>query len=136
MPVVQLGIQQPVIAETGILIKEPGAETAIIPFGHGVQRTCPGHARFQLIVPGVLKLCAPIILAILVPIGIAVGLGVAFLEFQTWMILPIICFGLIAFVVAALVRSVITTYISASWTLAYREMTGVGTEEIVEVSSA
>ena len=46
------------------------------------------------------------------------------------------CLGLVAVVIAVLVKSVITTYISASWTLAYRELTGVSTEEIVEVSGA
>ena len=53
MPVAQFGIQQPVVAEMGVFVKELGAESAVIPLGHRVQRTGPGHTGFQFVVPGV-----------------------------------------------------------------------------------
>ena len=69
-----------------------------------------------------------LILALIVP----VVAGIVLLEPQTWMILPGMFLGLVVIAITVLVRSVVTTYISASWTLAYREMTGVesGLEQI------
>ncbi len=40
-----------------------------------------------------------------------------------WAIGPALCVGFLAFIFFALLRSVVTTYISASWTLAYRQLT-------------
>jgi hypothetical protein len=42
-----------------------------------------------------------------------------------WLAVPICGGGLIALIVGALIRSVVETFTSATWTLAYREMTGV-----------
>ncbi|MFC2055149.1 hypothetical protein ACFLV7_12785 [Chloroflexota bacterium] len=42
----------------------------------------------------------------------------------TWLILPACFAGLIMVIVFALIKSVVTTFTSATWTLAYREMTG------------
>ena len=77
-----------------------------------------------------------LMLAIFVPVVIAFGLGSQIIEPQMWMILPAVCFGLVAVVVSALVRSIITAYISTTWTLAYREMTGVGQEQLEPASTA
>jgi hypothetical protein len=41
-----------------------------------------------------------------------------------WLIAPLCCGGLIAVIVGALIGSIIETFTSATWTLAYREMTG------------
>jgi hypothetical protein len=52
-----------------------------------------------------------------------------------WILAPICIGGLLFIIIAALINSVVTTFTSATWTLAYREMTGLtGTtvEPIVE----
>ena len=41
----------------------------------------------------------------------------------TWLIVPACFVGLVALIVFALIKSVVTTFTSATWTLAYREMT-------------
>ena len=40
-----------------------------------------------------------------------------------WSFLPLLCGGLIALVLFALINSVVTTFTSATWTLAYRDLT-------------
>ena len=45
-----------------------------------------------------------------------------------WLIAPACCGGLVALIVFALVAAVIETFTSASWTLAYRELTGIALE--------
>jgi hypothetical protein len=53
-----------------------------------------------------------------------------------WIIAPAICGGLVMLVVFALLRSIVTTYISTTWTLAYRELTGWETPlELEEVAA-
>lgn len=42
----------------------------------------------------------------------------------TWLIVPACFAGLVMVIVFALIKSVVTTFSSATWTLAYREMTG------------
>lgn len=42
-----------------------------------------------------------------------------------WVIAPMCCGGLLAFIVFALIGSIVETFTSATWTLAYREMTGL-----------
>lgn len=49
-----------------------------------------------------------------------------------WTIAPVVCMGLIAVIFSALIRSVATVFISASWTLAFRELTGWGTPHASE----
>ncbi len=44
-------------------------------------------------------------------------------EVGEWIIAPICCGGLFAIVLGALIGSVVNTFTSATWTLAYREMT-------------
>lgn len=70
-------------------------------------------------------------------LGLAVPafIGIALLEPQTWMIVPGICFGLLFIIFIVVAKSVITTYISSSWTLAYREMTIVEPGELEAVNS-
>lgn len=49
-----------------------------------------------------------------------------------WTIAPVVCMGLIAVIFSAIIRSVATVFISASWTLAFREMTTpLAPEELV-----
>lgn len=43
-----------------------------------------------------------------------------------WVLIPICGGGLLAIVAGALIGSVVQTFTSATWTLAYREMTGLG----------
>ena len=70
-------------------------------------------------------------------LGLAVPafIGIALLEPQTWMIVPGVCLGLLFIIFIAVAKSVITTYISSSWTLAYREMTIVEPDELEAVNS-
>jgi len=55
--------------------------------------------------------------------------GFILMEPQTWMIAPAVCVGLVFFIGFILVKSIITTFVSAGWTLAYREMTMLETGE-------
>jgi hypothetical protein len=63
-----------------------------------------------------------IVMALLLPI-IAL---VTNIDPGPWMIMPACCGGLLAIVVGALLSAIITTFTSATWTLAYREMIGLG----------
>ena len=42
----------------------------------------------------------------------------------TWLIVPVCFAGLVTVIAFVLINSVVTTFTSATWTLAYREMTG------------
>jgi len=55
--------------------------------------------------------------------------GFILMEPQTWMIAPAVCVGLVFFIGFILVKSIVTTFVSAGWTLAYREMTMLETGE-------
>ena len=44
-----------------------------------------------------------------------------------WILIPVVCGGLLMVIVGAVVGSVIETFTSATWTLAYREMAGLTT---------
>ncbi|MFZ5918776.1 MAG: DUF7544 domain-containing protein [Chloroflexota bacterium] len=45
-------------------------------------------------------------------------------EPEGWLLIPLVCGGLLTVVIGALIGSVVETFTSATWTLAYREMTG------------
>ncbi len=49
-----------------------------------------------------------------------------------WLAVPICCGGLLAVIVAAFISSIVTTFTSATWTLAYREMTGLAAQPVAE----
>lgn len=80
-----------------------------------------------------------IFVSILVIIGVLTLPFLAVIGFSepgAWMIAPAICGGLLMLVVFALLRSIVTTYISTTWTLAYRELTGWETAlELEEVAA-
>lgn len=63
------------------------------------------------------------ILAFGLPLGFLTALGGA--KFGGWMVAPVCCGGLVVAIVLALVMSIIETFTSATWTLAYRELTGL-----------
>jgi hypothetical protein len=69
-----------------------------------------------------------VLLAIFVPF-IAV---VANIDPGPWLVAPICCGGLIAIIFGALVSAIIETFTSATWTLAYRELTGIAEAPAVE----
>jgi hypothetical protein len=50
---------------------------------------------------------------------------VASMDRGPWLVVPAIFGGLLTMVVAALISAIIETFSSATWTLAYREMTGL-----------
>lgn len=47
-----------------------------------------------------------------------------FSEFSTASIVPMVCLGLVGVVLFALIRSILTAFTSATWTLAFRDLTG------------
>jgi hypothetical protein len=52
-----------------------------------------------------------------------------------WLMLPICCGGLLALIVGAVLGSIVQTFTSATWTLAYRELTGYVPTATAEVVS-
>ena len=70
------------------------------------------------------------IVIFVISFGIIIMLAAPFLalfglsDIGAWMIAPAACLGLVMLIIFALLRSVVATYISATWTLAYRELTG------------
>ena len=68
-----------------------------------------------------------LILAALAAFGapIAAILGYGRVEPGAWIAAPICCGGLLVMIVIALVGSIVETFTSATWTLAYRELTGL-----------
>jgi hypothetical protein len=71
-----------------------------------------------------------LVMMIIVPFGIIIG----FTDFGAVSIASMICFGLVGVILFAIIRSVLTAFTSATWTLAFRELTGwelpTGIEEI------
>jgi hypothetical protein len=53
------------------------------------------------------------------------------IDMEGWAVVPLCCGGLLAIIVGALISALIETFTSATWTLAYREMTGFALEEAV-----
>jgi hypothetical protein len=51
--------------------------------------------------------------------------AVASSDSGAWILLPVACGGLLAMVASAIIGSVVATFTSATWTLAYREMIGL-----------
>lgn len=78
--------------------------------------------------------------------AIAVGLGLLLItpflvlvgvsDESVLSFVPFLCGGLIGLILFALVRSVVTTFVSASWTLAYRELTARPATTAVEAVAA
>jgi hypothetical protein len=50
---------------------------------------------------------------------------VARMDQGPWLVVPALCGGLLSVAVAALISAIVETFSSATWTLAYREMTGL-----------
>jgi len=70
---------------------------------------------------GIFIAVSVVLLAVAAPlaaIGASVGSG-------PWLVAPILGGGLIAIIVGSLIGAVVETFTSATWTLAYREMTGL-----------
>ena len=58
-----------------------------------------------------------------VPLGFLASLGGA--RLGGWMVAPVCCGGLVVAIVLAVLASIVETFTSATWTLAYRELTGL-----------
>jgi hypothetical protein len=70
-------------------------------------------------------------LVLVAPFLVLVGVT----EGEAWSFVPILCGGFLGLILFALVRSVVTAFTSASWTLAFRELTaGRETAEVAEVA--
>lgn len=50
----------------------------------------------------------------------------------SWIVVPICLGGLLGIILSALIGSIVTTFTSATWTLAYRELTGIAVPVVVE----
>ena len=70
------------------------------------------------------------ILAFGVPFGFFAAYGGA--KLGGWMVGPICCGGLLAMIVLALISSIVETFSSATWTLAYRELIGLAAAPVEE----
>jgi hypothetical protein len=68
------------------------------------------------------------VVALIVPFAVAFGQG----QGANWLILPLGCGGILAILVLALIGSIVETFTSATWTLAYRELTGLTTQPAAE----
>jgi hypothetical protein len=60
---------------------------------------------------------------------------VANTESALWLLAPICCGGLLSMIVFALIGAVVETFTSATWTLAYRELTGIGGQPALELTA-
>ena len=56
---------------------------------------------------------------------------IANVDLGGWAFAPLCCGGLLAIIIGAIISAVIEVFTSATWTLAYREMTGIALEEVV-----
>ena len=65
-----------------------------------------------------------IVLPITLPLGALAGANGPDSTFNSLLLLPICGLGLVGIIVGAIVSSVLNTFTSATWTLAYRQMTG------------
>jgi hypothetical protein len=68
---------------------------------------------------------AAVVVAVTVAVAAPIVLVAANWEPGPWLVAPICCGGLLAFIVFALIGAVVETFKSSTWTLAYREMTGL-----------
>ena len=75
-----------------------------------------------------------IIVTALAGIGLPIGAILASMNLDVgpWLLAPICCGGILFVIVAALISSVVNTFTSATWTLVYREMTGLASLEPAE----
>jgi hypothetical protein len=72
-----------------------------------------------------------VVFAIVVGVGLVILAAPFFALFArtdpgAWALIPICGGGLLVIVASAVIGSVVQTFTSATWTLAYREMTGLG----------
>lgn len=72
------------------------------------------------------------ILAFGVPFGLFAAVGGP--KLGGWMVAPVCCGGLVAMIVLGLVASIVETFTSATWTLAYRELTGLAAAPVEETA--
>ncbi len=72
------------------------------------------------------------VMGLIAPLGITFGYAHA--DPTPWILIPVFCGGALALIVLSLIGSVVETFTSATWTLAYRELTGVASAgvELVE----
>jgi hypothetical protein len=71
---------------------------------------------------GIVIFIISLVLMIVMFAPLLIFLGIS--DFGTASIVSMICAGLVAIVLFAIIRSVVTAFTSATWTLAFRELTG------------
>ncbi len=75
-----------------------------------------------------------VILVVLAGVGLPFGAILASIDIDVgpWLLAPICCGGLLFLIFGALINSIVSTFTSATWTLAYREMTGLASPPLAE----
>jgi hypothetical protein len=78
---------------------------------------------------------AAVVFGVMAVIALPFIAVLANVEPGAWMIAPACCGGLVALVVFGLIGAVVETFTSATWTLAYRELTGSGAKPSAELAA-
>ncbi len=126
MAIVAVILQQiRIYAERAAVLEEPGWIEAFVRGWEVLRANLGTTIAFWAIFFGIgiaLFIAVGIVLAVIVApfaaLGASVGQGAL-------LVAPILGGGLIAIIVGSLIGAVVETFTSASWTLAYREMTGL-----------
>jgi hypothetical protein len=76
---------------------------------------------------------AAIVIAIVAVVAVPLVLLFVSIEPGWWMAAPLCLRGLLGFVLFALIGAIVETFTSATWTLVYRELMGVGAGVDIEL---
>lgn len=125
-----------IYAERAAVIEELGWIDAFRR-GWEVMRENLGHTIvlwFILLGVGLLvgSMIAGVLFAFSAPLAALVALVLGRTGPKAWMLLPVGCGGLVVMILGAAIGSVLETFNSATWTLAYRELAGMVGEPAVE----
>jgi hypothetical protein len=90
---------------------------------------------FWLIFLGIGLFFAALIIGGMAVLAIPMFFAFTQVEPGPWLVVPICCGGLIIFILAALVNAIVQTFTSATWTLVYRELTGLVPQTAAEIAS-
>lgn len=85
-----------------------------------------GHTIvFWLLFLGLAILIGVVIAVVVLALALPFIAIVASSDLRGWLVAPVLCGGLLTLIVGALLNAIIEAFVSASWTLAYREMAGL-----------
>ena len=96
-----------------------------------------GHTIvFWLLFLGLAILIGVVIAVVVLALALPFIAIVASSDLRGWLVAPVLCGGLLTLIVGALLNAIIEAFVSASWTLAYREMAGLSAAPAEVVVSA